>query len=534
MRVETVLPKEPSSSQVDAAPTPRVVKAEPAYPNRFPAKVVWSGGPFFRSRRGQVLEFDEKNARVAMKSRPPRSSKARIRFEAPLSMTNLHDGIYCDFPAEMRDVRKYRDGYEATFQWDKPLSQMISAAAASRRKKIGILLVATIGVTLWLSRSSLTDFWYDPFLYFYSISLSVYFFSRFILSLAHRPPALKGYEPTVSIVISVRNEEKQIEWSVRSCWNADYPPEKREVIVVDDGSTDKTPEVLARLKQEIPNLKTFRIPPSGKRTAMVKGFREATGEIMVVIDSDSVLERTALHHIVCGFEDPTLGAVSGYTGVANADKNLLTRMQEIRYLVSFELMKSSESLFSCVTCCPGCLSAYRRTYLMKILDAWMNQTFMGVRATFGDDRSLTNYILRDYRVTYNPLARSTTFVPDNWRWYMNQQCRWKKSWLREAPIVARILLRKNPIAAISFYVSAVCSLFSPLIVFRFFWYREMFVPYVEGLLLLTVLTTVFALWKKPTKSWYATWYWIATQLIVMGPQTYWALLTVRKNHWGTR
>src|SRR5262249_8474007 len=154
------------------------------------------------------------------------------------------------------------------------------------------------------------------------------------------------------------------------------PRAKREIIVVDDGSTDGTAGALDALTKEIPEIKVFRISHSGKRFAMAKAFQEATGEVVVVMDSDSVLDRKALRHIVCGFEDPTLGAVAGWTGVANADKNLLTKMQEIRYLVSFELMKTSESIFGCVTCCPGCLSAYRRQYLLNIIDSWLHQTFL--------------------------------------------------------------------------------------------------------------------------------------------------------------
>ncbi|HVE14486.1 MAG TPA: glycosyltransferase, partial [Elusimicrobiota bacterium] len=385
-------------------------------------------------------------------------------------------------------------------------------------------------------RSSYDYFWYNPLASLYALSLGVYFYSRFLLALIHQPPARTGYEPTLSIIVSARNEEKAIAVNVASCYAADYPAEKREVIVVDDGSTDATPRILAELKKEYPTLKTFSIPPEGKRAAMAKGIREATGELVVVLDSDTSLERDALRQIVCGFENPELGAASGYTGVANSDKNMLTRMQDVRYLVSFDLMKSSESLFGAVTCCPGCLSAYRREYLMKVLEPWLAQTFLGARATFGDDRSLTNYILRDYRVIYNPLARATTIVPETWMHYMRQQCRWKKSWLREAPIAARILARKQPLAALSFYASALCSLISPILALRYvLWDHERLVTgYVEGFLLIGFILGVFALWRRPTRHWYLAWLWIATQLVLMAPQTYWAMLTMRKNHWGTR
>jgi hyaluronan synthase len=247
----------------------------------------------------------------------------------------------------------------------------------------------------------------------------------------------------------------------------------------------------------------------------------------------------ALKYIVCGFEDPTLGAVSGFTSVENADQNLLTRMQDVRYVMSYELMKSPEALFDVVTCCPGCLSAYRREYLLKVLDPWLNQMFLGAQATFGDDRSLTNFILRNYRVTYNPFARSTTFVPDTWERYLTQQCRWKKSWLRETLIAGRFMYKKHPVGAVSFYIAAMCSVMSPFIVARAFWLEftnehAMLSVYLAGLLLLGLAMGVFVLWRRPHKHWYLVWLLVALQVLVMGPQTYYALATMRKNHWGTR
>src|SRR6185369_7867438 len=116
-----------------------------------------------------------------------------------------------------------------------------------------------------------------------------------------------------------------------------------------------------------------------------------------------------------------------------------TGLQEVRYFVSFQLLKSSESLFSCVTCCPGCLSAYRRSCVMKVLQAWLHQRFLGAPATFGDDRSLTNFILRTHRVIYNENAVCATIVPETWKKYMTQQVRWKKSWLRETMIAGRFM-----------------------------------------------------------------------------------------------
>ena len=211
----------------------------------------------------------------------------------------------------------------------------------------------------------------------------------------------------------------------------------------------------------------------------------------------------------------------------------------MRYYLSFKMMKAAESVFGAVTCCPGCLSAYRREYLVKVLPAWLNQRFLGAQATFGDDRSLTNYILRDYRVIYNDLAIASTMVPETWKRYMTQQVRWKKSWLRETLIAGRFMWKKHPVAALSFYISAVCSLMSPLMVFRaLFWEvsktDSIFMYYTLGLILIGMLQCLYFLMKRPNGRWLLGMLMVASQIVLMGPQTYYAMFTMRRNHWGTR
>ena len=99
-------------------------------------------------------------------------------------------------------------------------------------------------------------------------------------------------------------------------------------------------------------------------------------------------------------------------------------MQDVRYYVAFRVLKAAESVFGAVTCCPGCFSAYRRQCVLPVLDRWLNQRFLGVRATFGDDRSLTNFLLRHYKVIYSSTAVATTVVPETHAQFLRQQLRW--------------------------------------------------------------------------------------------------------------
>ena len=90
-------------------------------------------------------------------------------------------------------------------------------------------------------------------------------------------------------------------------------------------------------------------------------------------------------------------------------------MQAVRYFVAFRVCKAAESIFGAVTCCSGCFSAYRREAIAPVLERWENQRFLGRPATYGDDRSLTNFVLRNWDVRYDELARSRTIVPDHFQ-----------------------------------------------------------------------------------------------------------------------
>jgi len=273
--------------------------------------------------------------------------------------------------------------------------------------QVSALVIFTLcGAIIFTLRWENVDFyWYRPFLNAYSIGVASFILSRFVIALFYRPPKDVGLEPTVSVIITAFNEEDAIMRTVAACYGADYPREKLEVICVDDGSTDGTVRELERATRRWPALIVDKFEKNkGKREAMAAGARVATGDILLYVDSDSFVRRDGIRAMVQGFADPRVAAVSGHTDVANARVNALTRMQDVRYYVAFRVMKAAESVFGAVTCCPGCFSAYRRTCMVEVLEPWLKQHFLGVQATFGDDRSLTNFLLRKYKVIYSSAA----------------------------------------------------------------------------------------------------------------------------------
>lgn len=382
----------------------------------------------------------------------------------------------------------------------------------------------------------------DPLFGIYGIVVCAYIVSRFAFSVLYRPSADHGLEPRVAIVMPAFNEEAAIAESLTSLLRLDYPAGKLQIVAVNDGSTDDTLRRMravadtANGRVEVIDLGRNR----GKRAAMAAGIRATDADIISFVDSDSVLEPDAMRMLVQAFHDPRVGAVCGHADVLNLRDTWLTKMQAVRYFVAFKVSKAAESVFGAVTCCSGCFSAYRREAVLPHLEWWEHQTFLGVESTFGDDRSLTNCVLRDWKVRYESRAVSHTIVPDGFSTFMTQQVRWKRSWTRESLILASFMWRKNPIAALAAYVGMLLPLIAPIVAVRALVWSPLIgaAPfiYLAGVYAMAVAYGLYYTARQPRYS--AIWvYGIVFcffYLVFLLWQTYYAILTARTARWGTR
>jgi hyaluronan synthase len=414
-------------------------------------------------------------------------------------------------------------------------------SAGPRKFRAALVAAGLSLLILVLKQRNIISFWYNPFWQAYSMLAAIYVVSRIGFSMFYEEPEDRGVIKTLSIVLPVKNEEANIEEVVRRCFSARYPSDKLELIVIDDGSTDKTWEALERVKAEFPRLQTHRFEKNkGKRHGMAWGAEHATGEILIFMDSDSLVEPEGFYRIIQPFYDESVGAVAGHTLIIVEEGNTISKMESVRYFVSQRVMKAAESIFGAVTCCPGPFSAYRRDAVMKILPEWLNQTFLGAAATFGDDRSLTNRILKEYNVVYHAGARCSTYAPNTWPGFLKQQLRWKKSWVRETLSTCMHMWREHPAAAISYYLSVVITITSPLAVLRAFVYSPWALgtvacgPYIAGLALVFLLLGVLYYYHTQSRYWYYGLMFAAVYSWIFSIQTYYAMITVRENHWGTR
>ena len=405
-------------------------------------------------------------------------------------------------------------------------------------------LVAVLAAVVVYKSAFLEAITTDPLFAAYGIAVCAYIVSRFLFSLCYRPARPAGLEPEVAVVMPAFNEQEAIGHSLRSLLALDYPRDKLELVAVNDGSTDGTLAAMRAVEREAGGrVRVIDLGHNqGKRAAMAAGIRATTADIIAFVDSDSVLEPDALRVLVQGFADPRVGALCGHADVLNLRESWLTKMQAVRYFVAFRVVKAAESIFGAVTCCSGCFSAYRRTAIMPHLDWWTHQTFLGQPSTFGDDRSLTNCVLRDWRVRYESRAKAHTIVPAHFKQFMTQQLRWKRSWTRESLIAARFIWRKHPFAALATYVGMLLPLIAPLIAIR----TTLVLPIVDGagpplvyLAGMYSMAVAYGLYYVATRPRYdSLWvYGIAFclfYLCFMLWQTYWAILTARTTRWGTR
>jgi hyaluronan synthase len=164
---------------------------------------------------------------------------------------------------------------------------------------------------------------------------------------------------------------------------------------------------------------------------------------------------------------------------------------------------------------------------------------LGNRATFGDDRSLTNFIVKNNRTYYQDTAICSTIVPKTTAFFLKQQMRWKRSWLRESLMAARFMWKKEPLMSLSFYMGLVIPVAAPIIVI----YNLFYVPIVDrvfpttfllGLLAMALMMSFAQLLLKKSKIWlYGFWFCVYYEAVLLW-QMPWAWVTFWVSTWGTR
>jgi hyaluronan synthase len=353
--------------------------------------------------------------------------------------------------------------------------------------------------------------------------------------------------PRVTVLIPAYNEGSMVEKAIYSVAAADYPSDRLEIICIDDGSQDDTWHYIRKAVQRYPDLiQAIRFSKNrGKREALYAGFHQGRGDYFVTVDSDSIIEPNALKQILAPMlKNPGIGAVAGNVKVYNRDSNLLTRMLWVRFVLSFDFLRASQSMYGFVFCTPGALSGFRREAIFPVLDEWRCQTFLGARCTIGEDRAFTNLVLRQgYDTVYQRNAIVYTTVPETYRGLTRMFLRWDRSDFRESLVqfsfmFTRYRPRRRLLPIVDFFIRELefplTCIYLPLLLLTFICYPVAILKFVSALGLVSFLLTLYYLREERDMDFiYGVIYSLYAFLFLRWVRPY-ALLTVRDGRWLTR
>jgi hyaluronan synthase len=329
---------------------------------------------------------------------------------------------------------------------------------------VKLLIVVGLALLLW---SSLHARWFAPLLavaeshglsaalvrpsmVWFAMGAGLLAFRTLLWFLYRAPPtATLDAAPSMTVVIPAYNEGAMVAKAIDSVAAANYPRDRLEIIVIDDGSRDDTwshiQQAVQRHRSRVTALRHDR--NRGKREALALAFRRAKGEILVTVDSDSVIEPQALLALAGAFSNPRVGVAAGRVLVYNRREGTIPRMLYARFMLAFDFLRAYQSTYGTVYCSPGALSAYRASAVQRVLDRWLAQRFLGAQATFGEDRALTNDIMGlGYDSVYQRAASVLTVVPTTYSQLCKMFLRWERSFVREELRFARIVWRRPPLA----------------------------------------------------------------------------------------
>ncbi len=276
--------------------------------------------------------------------------------------------------------------------------------------------------------------------------------------------------PTVSILIPARNEEKVIRQTVESMLALEYPPHKLDILVVDDGSTDATPDIVREFTKSDPRVRVYTIPKDeggrGKSHGLNLGLKQTNAEVIAIYDADNTPEPSALRYLVAQLLlDASLGAVLGKFRTVNKARNMLTRFINIETLSFQSILQAGRWKLFKVATLPGTNFVVWRSLLEK-LGGWDE-------AAITEDSELSIRIyMEDYRIKYIPYSVTWEQEPETWSVWIRQRTRWVRGnnyvatkFLKEIPSFKRKFLAFELLYLLSLYYVFLVAIVSSDVLF---------------------------------------------------------------------
>jgi cellulose synthase/poly-beta-1,6-N-acetylglucosamine synthase-like glycosyltransferase len=258
--------------------------------------------------------------------------------------------------------------------------------------------------------------------------------------------------PYFSIVVPVKNEEHVIDRLLDSLSTLNYPLNKKEVIIVEDGSTDKTRDICTNYAKEHPNVKILnKTLSNGKPSALNFGLAHAKGDIIAIFDADNVPAHDALSAVVEYFEDPKVAAVQGRTASINPKENMLTQFISYEEAVWCEAYLRGKDVLNLFVHLKGSCQFIRRDILEQL------QGFD--EAVLSEDMEISARLVEnDYKIRYASDVVALQESPSDLKTLFKQRTRWFRGTMEVAFKYGRLMTKLNRLN-----FDAETTLFAPFI-----------------------------------------------------------------------
>src|SRR4051794_21382557 len=290
---------------------------------------------------------------------------------------------------------------------------------------------------------------------------------RVVLS-ARARPIVTDFRSTTSVIVPSYHEDPDILLRCLGTWREQDPGEI--IIVLDVADVDSYRRVLevgdARVRPVL-----FR--HAGKRSALGAGIREATGEILVLTDSDTSWQPGLLEAVQMPFADPTVGGVSTQQNVYQRNSSLWRRVADWLVNLRYYNYVPGMGAKGAVPCISGRTAVYRRAAVLPVLDNLENEFFLGRRCISGDDGRLTWLVLASgYKTVHQRSAQAVSMFPSSFRAFVKQRIRWSrnsyrtyltaiaKGWLWRTPFVTKITVLQILLTPVTMAVTVFYLVFS--------------------------------------------------------------------------
>ncbi len=428
---------------------------------------------------------------------------ARGTDEQPARIVLLHDGGG-DRSQTVAALPALIDGLRAKGYTLVPISQLagLSRDVVMPRVEGWQLVQVRADISVFLLVAAIL--WGIKWLFFLAIALGI---ARAVLMAGlalrararERRVAVPAIDPQrfVSVLIPAFNEERVIVESVRRVLASEDV--RLEIIVIDDGSKDRTSALAAAAYADEPRVRLLTLDNGGKARALNRGLALATGSIVIALDADTQFEKATVARLARWFADDEIGAVAGNAKVGNR-VNLVTRWQAVEYVTAQNLERRALTQFDAITVVPGAVGAWRRAALDAVGGYPVD--------TLAEDQDLTIAIQRaGWRIGYDTQAVAWTEAPETFAALGKQRFRWAYGTLQCLWKHAAILTERRP-AGLALVGIPQAWLFQ--IVFA------MISPIIDLALVVSVIDTIVRVQQHG---------WAQTQSDVLTMALYWAIFT---------